>query len=334
MFKVKTPRFLQNYFLAITSILLTLIMVEACLRTGLIMTTIFERLKAVGDQSASRRLVILGDSFIYKTGQLDRLLMSKLSSSNFQTLNLAVPGNGPFEYLSEFQIFGLKYKPNIILLEYYTGNDLTNVKDKMNWDVGLKASLRPVIRSLYLYHLFNNAKLSLNDKFFNFEKIERQKINNKLLDMAKKKEINYHLISMAVRNPNHLTDNLLMEGPSNELVWNKTKIILKKIQSLSDSINAKLYIIVFPESLQVSMSHVEFYKQLGFNIDPRVLDSSKPQTLLSDFCKKNNIAYLDLLPHFRQQTSELYLENDSHLNLAGDKLAAHLIYKFLADNIS
>ena len=82
------------------------------------------------------------------------------------------------------------------------------------------------------------------------------------------------------------------------------------------------------------MSHVEFYKQLGFNIDPRVLDSSKPQTLLSDFCKKNNIAYLDLLPHFRQQTSELYLENDSHLNLAGDKLAAHLIYKFLADNIS
>ena len=50
--------------------------------------------------------------------------------------------------------------------------------------------------------------------------------------------------------------------------------------------------------------------------------------------KKENINYLDLLEPFKakSQTTRLYKPNDTHWNIAGNKLAAELIGQHLTPN--
>ena len=63
-------------------------------------------------------------------------------------------------------------------------------------------------------------------------------------------------------------------------------------------------------------------------------DWTRAQTLLDDFCDRNNIPYLDLLPAFAQshaQGETLYIENNPHWNDAGNELGAALLYKALHD---
>ncbi len=141
---MRFPRLFANGALAVVSGLLMITLVEAGLKAGIVKTRIYQRLQPVGAVNARQKMVILGDSFIYKGGELDQMLSSKLNLNKVQILNLATGGSGPQEYRSELKIFGIKYKPNIILMGYYAGNDLSNVQSKMTFDVGVHARLRPL----------------------------------------------------------------------------------------------------------------------------------------------------------------------------------------------
>ena len=63
-------------------------------------------------------------------------------------------------------------------------------------------------------------------------------------------------------------------------------------------------------------------------------DWIRAQSRLDDFCARNNIPYLDLLPaftHSHAQGERLYIENNPHWNDAGNQLAAALLFKALHD---
>ena len=326
--KIAPP--LKNWSLAFLSVILTVAAVELCLRTGLIKTTLSKRLTVEGPSAPSHKLLILGDSFIYKSGELDRLLLPKLNSLNFQTLNLAVEGLGPMEYLAELKAFGLRYKPDIILLGYYVGNDLTNVGYKMDWDQGWRGALRPFVRGTHLYHLVHNFENRIAEHSFDFEHFKQAGIDPEVVESAKKGQLNFYFLSLAEAHPDFLMDNLLMEGSSNELAWLKVKAILKQIKMLSDSIDSKLVLVIFPESLQISPSHREYYQKFRFNVSRGLLGSSKPQAFMMEFCKEMRIGCLDLLPFFRLRSEELFQKDDPHFNLNGNKLSAALIAEFLS----
>jgi len=68
----------------------------------------------------------------------------------------------------------------------------------------------------------------------------------------------------------------------------------------------------------------------------REWDLNKPNRLLTDFFKSENIPYLDLLPLFRDyaRINKVYFHYhyDNHWNVYGHHLAGELIYNWLVEN--
>lgn len=78
-----------------------------------------------------RRIVVLGDSFMeaYQVAlesSLPFLLEERLADRSFEVVNLGVGGYGTAQELRTLQEEGLRYAPDIVVLAFYTGNDIQN----------------------------------------------------------------------------------------------------------------------------------------------------------------------------------------------------------------
>jgi hypothetical protein len=137
-------------------VLVVAALLEGALRFGIIENTQYERRQFL--KKAKYRLLILGDSFIAPRSSLARSLAQDLSGHDVSVLNAAISGTGPFEYLAEIKAVGMTFNPDIVLLSYYVGNDLTNVQNHPQFNpqktgVGIDSRTSESYgRSLYLYH--------------------------------------------------------------------------------------------------------------------------------------------------------------------------------------
>ena len=122
-------------FLFLTIVLLFGVIFECVLRLGTIENPRYEHMQIQGKQDrAKHKLLILGDSFMVKQAKVKFDLLGKSLAQNLGTYDIAVfnaatSGTGPFEYLAEMKQVGVDFKPDIVLLSYYIGNDLTNIQN-------------------------------------------------------------------------------------------------------------------------------------------------------------------------------------------------------------
>ena len=86
-------------------------------------------------EGARHRLLILGDSFMVKYSLLGELLGEELEAHDVAVFNAAISGSGPFEYLAELKAHVETFKPDVVLLSYYVGNDLTNVQNHPKFQI-------------------------------------------------------------------------------------------------------------------------------------------------------------------------------------------------------
>ena len=281
------------------------------------------------------RLLILGDSFMnnWKTGWSPyEFLLKNLEPLHVQVLNTAFGGSGPREYLESLGTYGKKFGPGVILLSYYVGNDLTNVQYEKEREMRhpLKRFLKSYLDQFYLYKLSDDIR----DRWFlcglRSRMTEDFKSDPELAGAAGQHQVNPFLFDLGREKPNYILDNLLIATEENQNAWRETRSILAKIHRLSQEMNAKLVIVIYPHTVQINRSHFDFFRKLHFNLDENTLTSDKPQGLLKDFCRQKEIPCLDLLPAFRQsRDAEFYQPFDDHLNARGSKKAARSIFNFL-----
>lgn len=327
---------LVNLSITVISVSLCLATVEGILRLGWISNPMHHRIHPSFPSEIPIRfkLMILGDSFIYAGGELDRLLRSQLTPEGIQIYNLAEPGNGPLSYLTEMKAFVKTIKPDAILLCYNGGNDLTQLQYRMKeWErpsVKIKNFLRPYIRRLYLYHFLKRRLAPFFPAAFNFQEFMQKGYDSEMLKKAEESVINRWMLPVSKDHPRFLIDNLLIETPASEEAWKRGVEIFDKIYSLSENVKADLWVLVFPSSLQINKKQFPFHQSLRFELDERTLESDKPQSLMREYTEERNIPYLDLLPAYREHREEDYfLENDPHFNSRGNALSADLIYEFI-----
>ena len=340
---------MKKIALAVCSSLISILVfaagLELILRQGLIANPQYDRLHIQGTQSHARqKLLILGDSFITGRSVAGRLLARDLAAYNVAVLNEATGGTGPFEYLEELKAMAPKFKPDIVLLSYYTGNDLTDVQNHPRFDAGAPRdqrtgraintySSRPYLRDFYVYHYLLPPILTVRSRLLNYREMEAAGIPADLIEDAKVFKINPWLLAVALYDKNYFLNNILMETDANMRAWEKAKRLLAEIDEICKRQQAQLVLVIFPASVQVNESHFEFFKRLKFKMDLRTLESAKPQTLLREFCGAKNIPCLNLLPAFKARRSEeFFVAKDTHLNDAGNRLAAKLILEFLLKN--
>ncbi len=91
-------------------------------------------------------------------------------------------------------------------------------------------------------------------------------------------------------------------------------------------------VMIIPDDYQVDRSLLQ--RALAFNgLDADDMDVDLPQQCLKEFLEKDQIDYLDLLPVFRKHNKRLYLRNDEHWNIEGNRAAAQALATHLREGL-
>ncbi|MEB3280855.1 MAG: hypothetical protein VKK42_18225 [Lyngbya sp.] len=270
------------------------------------------------------RIIGIGDSFSfgivpYPYNYLT-LLEEKLNQNNQQIelINMGIPGMGPKDYLSLLINEGLDVQPDMVLLSFYIGNDFMDNQFKAKerqWDKSYVISfVRSLIKLQTQYEglIFNpsNSLTYIDDAPTHTDEFYLNDTKNKS--------------NMFVKNP---ADDIF-EGYVKDAV---NDII--KIKEICDYRNIKLVVVIIPDEVQVDQNLQAKIIEMFDSDDPDKLDFRLPNRMLQETFQENNIEYIDLMDEFiaASHQTRLYKPNDTHWNIAGNKLAAEVLSKKLLE---
>lgn len=312
---------------------------------------IMNKIKFNESKSMKKRILILGDSQL-ETWPLEHCLAKDIESfcldNNIGCINTAHYGFGPIEYLDRAITIAPEYKPDLILLFYYTGNDLTDVLyrsdfspkkptynsfsvESMEGEKNRKKEEERFQKSKILNPISDEErKKLLTSKDFDWQKFMDYGIDTVLIQYAKNRTlypnalgseyVNPWLLVNAVYMPDYLIENTLINTINSRYAWYSVIKYIEKVLLYVKTIDCKICIVSIPNNVQVDSSHFEFYRKLKFNVSPDLLKSNVPQLLLDDFAKYFGITHINLSHILRQASKnnqEMYFLNDDHLSEIG-----------------
>lgn len=273
------------------------------------------------------RIIGIGDSFAYGVVPYQynylTLIEEQINRNNqkkVELLNMGLIGIGPKDYLSLLVNEGLGFNPDMVLLSFYIGNDFVDntisrkerkmLSDRDSYVITFFKTLIE-INSKYEGHIHFGADAKYVDDEITFPE-------DFYLNLVKDKSLIF------VRDP---AEPEYFQRDFNEVLGD-----LLKIKEICDYRNIKLVIVLIPDELQVN-PEVQRKVAGAFNVDLEVYDFRLPNQLLAEEFEKNNIYYIDVLDDFVAAHSDtlLYKPNDTHWNIAGNKLAAEVIEKYLSE---
>ncbi|MEM6380845.1 MAG: hypothetical protein AAF705_21920 [Bacteroidota bacterium] len=306
-----------------------------------------------------KRILILGDSQLERWPVehcLYRDLGKYCYENGYGYVNAAHHGFGPIEYLDGFRNIAPTYKPDLTIVFYYAGNDLSDVayregrspKQRTHGNV----TIMPMERSPFfkakapapktgLTKLEREALIAPHP--FNWEQFRRIGIDEEMIRFAENRLINPktigaeyvnpHVLVFGSWKPNQLYDNLALESPNSQYAWYQILVQFEALLDEAEKIGSKVAFVCIPSTAQVDESHHDFYRRTKFRVGPDLLEKAVPQKLLEQFCEKANVPYVDLLPTFKAAapSKALYFDFDDHLNSNGHELAFETVKNQMLD---
>jgi len=273
----------------------------------------------------SFRILVLGDSFTFGMGvSLDntfpKVLEKKLNNGSidikYEVINSGVPAYSTYQELGFLKKQGLMYNPDIIILAFYH-NDIPE----------------------------NNPILMQNYAKYRYQFLTYNFVRDKVINIINRLKNQDSLLPINLDNFRTFSRQYSKEMEGN---WILTKKYLKDVNRISKRRNISLVLINIPSFEQTLLDHtfdlnevsIQFsdenlYSEIKPNKDNVVnlsefFDFEKPDKLLRNFIKKENIIFIDLLPEFKKSQKDLYLlPEDFHYNREGYKLVAEILYKEL-----
>lgn len=334
---------LKRLALVVLSLLLIFTTLELLCRWGVFYSRAWEvHAEAAAYRSeAPFRVLIVGDSFSADDPTLNpptfvSQLRKYTEGRSGSVLNLAVPGYGPPEYLETlewYESYAPDFHPNLVIVNYYVGNDLHDTMARLRGDqtrvellYGFGSNL---LQRSYLIQKLRELRRTLE------QRRHLGTIQQKLTEEtpAKKEALNPYLADLSNTRPQYLAEALLIHSDDAKRTWKENERIFAKLRKYSKDRNATLVINILPHTLQVNRSHYEFFQSLGFEMDERYLTSTIPQDFMKRFCAQEQILCNDLLPGFKKEnTREFYLDRDDHWNGAGFTIAYELVRNALNEH--
>ncbi len=255
------------------------------------------------------KIVAIGDSFTFaavpQPQSYIHLIEQNLhiSSPGIQVLNLGIPGASPEDYLSMFVHEGLQYRPNMLLLTLFIGDDIIQ-SPPQKWREKLHIS------KLFSYvkeHYKNRVPLQIGTKSGSF------------CDTCPAAPEESFMALMTERSHLYQADSPVLQSNS----WQMLKTV-RKINNICENNDIELVVIIAPDVFQIDTA---LQKKLTEKAQKWHVE--EPNRLVSQTLDELNIQYLDLLPQFIDNTIPLYLPHDIHWNIAGNELAAAQVSKFI-----
>ena len=278
-------------------------------------------------EAGTHRIIALGDSFAYGVVPYQNnyltLLEEKLNSNNKQKIevyNMGLIGTGPKDYLSVLVNEGLSFNPDMVVISFYVGNDFIDNKitakerkllsDRDSYVISFFKGLIK-IHSQYRGHIYFTKDDKYEDEGATFtDEVYLERTQERSLIFAS--------------NP---AEPEFFQNAFNDALGD-----LLKIKEICDYQNIKLVVVLIPDEVQVRPTLQQKVIE-AFGVGADAFDFQLPNRLLAAEFEKNNINYLDLFDDFLvvSDRTSLYKPNDTHWNIAGNKLAAEAMEKYLSD---
>lgn len=285
-------------------------------------------------KEGSIRILALGDSFVFGVVPyqfnfitlLEKLLKAK--NPSIEIINMGIPSTTINDYLALLVDEGLELNPDMILLNIYIGNDIRDTEKK-------------VVSSSYLIRFF--TYLNAMSKFEETKNITEGRMGgagkeNNYEDYKKTfddEAFNEILIELFLTYFEQ-KDAINRFNPKYKSVFKDLKII----KQICRAKNIKLLVNLLPSEIQVDtdlqkkfqldLKNSNYAVALPYEEVIKSINYIRPNILMKKALEDEKILYLDLLEAFQQKgkTEKLYKPNDTHWNIAGNSLAAQLIFEY------
>jgi len=274
------------------------------------------------------RILGIGDSFseFFKGEKLNYhdILEKQLNNLNYnkeyEVVNTGISNTGPGYYWNTLEKYGDSFKPDLVLIEFFIGNDFL----EMNFDtkrVGLfiNESVHPKwglltylrYKNLWLYQ-FGRARwiawrnsLSKGEGTFSEEEFSRvEKARLWIFEKSQRDKFNK--------------------------LWNHDSDVLSKMITWCNKRKVPLVIVIIPDQIQVEQKLRQTLLK-KFNISENSIDIYYPNRQLINYLKERNVHYVDLTKPLQEaaKSKTLYLIRDTHWNYEGHELAGTIISDYL-----
>ncbi len=255
------------------------------------------------------RIAALGDSFAIGPAvafQDNYLTLLEKAIPTVEVLNFGVAGTGPREYLEILQSHARAFGPDLVLVSFFIGNDVTET-------LAVPRGLDPRQFLLYLaaergMRLLNRPSQAKNasDRLAGTGFSARQflEIEARRLEVCRQPE----------------TELL-------EKKWERAMNRMDAIVQLCTKAGMRCAVVLIPDEFQVNDQVYEAARnRAGLVEADLILDH--PQKRLRAFFATRGTPCLDLLPMF-QRNAGSYAPRDTHWNARGNHLAAEAIARWL-----
>lgn len=261
------------------------------------------------------RIIGIGDSFAfgvvpYQYNYLT-VLESKLQEEavKAEVLNLGIPGIGPKDYLMLFVQEGLALDPDMLLLSFFIGNDFSETQERKLKSYSYVASLLSYITTLKTQYKGQiiHGKGNYCDSCPNFDE-------EAFLKIEKERSFLY-----------------LQGNQRFNTLQKQAMYFLSQISVICKKKGIDLVIALIPDELQVSPQlQKKVREKFYLGIEEGRWNIMQPNNILTAELTKQKIDHIDLYKYFIERpTEQLYRPRDTHWNIAGNNLAANVIYDYL-----
>jgi lysophospholipase L1-like esterase len=310
------------------------------------------------------RIVILGDSFtealqvdddVPFPKVLETMLNGLGGTPRIEVLNLGVSGYSTAQELLLLRLFGPRYRPDLVMLAFFNGNDLQENSAALSGGSGnlwtrpyfvrgetgmLELVAPPELKAERLRALARRLHVAR----WTWEKINQVPALNMALwsrgfatrgDRARgepdDQDRRWHFGFRLDRQGVPPSFQMFAPTPSAEWesAWRLTEALIAEVRALSEDLGADFLLLSLPDPAELAdrSSLATLYKA-----DLSALDLERPARRLQDIAFRHRLDYLPLRPHFHDrlatsglQWHALFNECDGHWNATGHRWAATAI---------
>tara|TARA_Y100000031_G_scaffold60740_1_gene68556 strand:+ start:270 stop:1517 length:1248 start_codon:yes stop_codon:yes gene_type:complete len=304
------------------------------------------------------RILVLGDSFtearqVQLNETFHKLLETKLNNQNnkntnntnnnnninqynYQVIAAGVSGYGTENNLAYLNEWGLRYEPDIVILQFLGNND---IRDNYFGNLYLHNHTYNTLEKNYplkyslTKRIFDKVRIAINSRLHIGVFFEKKLTNLNIIESI--------LLKTGLINKKESQDvkqsfTVEAEPWTNEIYhgWDETKLLIKEMNTKCNQNNAHLIIMLTPTDFQVYDEEYKKYEQLISTTLNKIYNSTKVELMIIDFAQQNDINYLYLLPKLidSSTTNDYFGEKDTHFTKLGHELTSNLIYEKLINN--
>ena len=281
----------------------------------------------VPETKTKKRILALGDSIIAATSlPIEQGTISKLrlQLNSYDIINTGVSGWNTEQELLFLLTKGLDYEPDIVLLYFYIGNDITTNYFR-NYTTIADGNLTLNPRSLKDSGVVRKTYYFL-DRYSILFRLARAAI---LRPVGSKQPSEPILCDNIGVEPTYRLIENIFEVDQREIdndVWQKNYLLLGYMNAILKKKNIDFIVILVPDMIQVDPAAQKIVMNC-FNLTAEDLDWQRPNKKLVSFLINNNIPYIDTYDGLKNgfENNQIYLPSDIHFNEVGHQILADIV---------